>query len=342
MKKKLLSLLLTGIMAMSLMTGCGDTAATSTEQNSSETNVVAETDTSSADTTDAAGEVFQIGVLQLTQHAALDAANEGFIAALDASGIAYEVDQQNASGDQTTCVTIADKFVNDGKNLIYTIATPAAQAAAGATSDIPIVGSAITDYVEAGLIDSNEVPGGNVTGSSDMNPIDAQLELLLQLVPEAKTIGVFYSADEDNSILQAELFTAAAEAKGLAVEKFTISSSNEIQTVVQSMEGKVDACWIPTDNKLAAGMATVAMIANEIKLPVIPGESNMVNEGGLATYGLDYYQLGYLAGEMAVDILTNGTNPAEMPIQFLPADKCELTVNKETAEEIGIDLSVLE
>ena len=312
MKKNFLALLLTAIMAMSLLTGCG-----------------------------AANDTYQIGVLQLTQHAALDAANEGFIAALDASGIKYEVDQQNASGDSSTCVTVADKFVNDGKDLIYTIATPAAQAVAGATSDIPIVGSAITDYVEAGLIDSNDAPGGNVTGSSDMNPIDAQLDLLIQLVPAAKTIGVFYSADEDNTILQANLFTTAAEAKGLTVEKFTISNSNEIQTVVQSMEGKIDACWVPTDNKLAAGMATVAMIANEIKLPIIAGESNMVTEGALATYGLDYYQLGYLAGEMAVDILKNGKKPADMPIQFLPADKCELAVNEETAKAIGIDVSGL-
>lgn len=312
MKKNFLALLLTAIMAMSLLTGCG-----------------------------AANDTYQIGVLQLTQHAALDAANEGFIAALDASGIKYEVDQQNASGDSSTCVTVADKFVNDGKDLIYTIATPAAQAVAGATSDIPIVGSAITDYVEAGLIDSNDAPGGNVTGSSDMNPIDAQLDLLIQLVPAAKTVGVFYSADEDNSILQANLFTTAAEAKGLTVEKFTISNSNEIQTVVQSMEGKIDACWVPTDNKLAAGMATVAMIANEIKLPIIAGESNMVTEGALATYGLDYYQLGYLAGEMAVDILKNGKKPADMPIQFLPADKCELAVNEETAKAIGIDVSGL-
>ena len=313
MKKKLLALILVAVMAMTLMVGCG-----------------------SAD-----NQTYQIGVLQLTQHAALDAANEGFIAALDASGIKYEVDQQNASGEQTICGTIAEKFVNDGKDLIYTIATSAAQAVAGQTTDIPIVGSAITDYVEAGLVNSNEAPGGNVTGSSDMNPIDQQLDLLLQLVPDAKTVGVFYSADEDNSILQAALFTEKAEAKGLKVEKFTISSSNEIQTVVQSMEGKIDACYIPTDNKLASGMATVAMIANEIKLPVFPGESNMVVEGGLATYGLDYYQLGYLAGEMAVDILKNGKNPAEMPIQFLPADKCELTVNEETAKAIGIDVSGL-
>ena len=312
MKKKVLALVLTTIMSMSLLAGCG-----------------------------AKNDVYQIGVLQLVQHAALDAANEGFIAALDASGIKYEIDQQNAAGDSSTCVTVADKFVNDKKDLIYTIATPAAQAVAGATSDIPVVGCAITDYVAAGLADSNDAPGGNITGASDMNPIAAQLDLLLQLVPDAKTVGVFYSADEDNSVLQADLFTLSAQGKGLTVEKFTISNSNEIQTVVQSMEGKVDACWVPTDNKLAAGMATVAMVANEIKLPVICGESNMVTAGGLATYGLDYYELGYMAGEMAVEILTKGAKPAEMPIQFLPADKCELTVNEETAAKIGIDVSGL-
>lgn len=340
MKKNLLALLLTGVMTMSLLAGCGNDAQQSAGTTPT-TEVSTETAANDKETASTDEVVYKIGVLQLVQHAALDAANDGFIAALDASGIKYEVDQQNASGDSSTCVTVADKFVNDGKDLIYTIATPAAQAVAGATTDIPVVGSAITDYVEAGLVDSNDVPGGNITGSSDMNPIDAQLDLLLKLVPEAKTIGVFYSADEDNSVLQAELFTTAAEAKGLTVEKFTISNSNEIQAVVQSMEGKVDACWVPTDNKLAAGMATVAMVANEMKLPVICGESNMVLAGGLATYGLDYYQLGYLAGEMAVDILVNGANPAEMPIQFLPADKCELTVNEETAAEIGIDLSVL-
>ncbi len=330
MKKKLLALLLTAAMGMSLL-ACGSNSTPA--QGSAATE--SKTDASSDE------KVYKIGVLQLVQHDALDASNEGFVAALNDAGIKYELDSQNAAGDSSTCVTVADKFVNDKVDLIYTIATPAAQAVAGATSDIPVVGCAITDYVEAGLANSNDAPGSNVTGASDMNPIDAQLDLLLQLVPDAKTVAVFYSADEDNSVLQAKLFTEAAEAKSLTVEKFTISSSNEIQTVVQSMEGKVDACWIPTDNKLAAGMATVAMVANEIKLPTICGESNMVTAGGLATYGLDYYQLGYLAGEMAVEILVDGKNPAEMPIQFLPSDKCALATNEETAKAIGIDLSVL-
>ncbi len=330
MKKKLLALLLTAAMGMSLL-ACSSNNTPAQGSAATESKADASSDE----------KVYKIGVLQLVQHDALDASNEGFVAALNDAGIKYELDSQNAAGDSSTCVTVADKFVNDKVDLIYTIATPAAQAVAGATSDIPVVGCAITDYVEAGLANSNDAPGSNVTGASDMNPIDAQLDLLLQLVPDAKTVAVFYSADEDNSVLQAKLFTEAAEAKSLTVEKFTISSSNEIQTVVQSMEGKVDACWIPTDNKLAAGMATVAMVANEIKLPTICGESNMVTAGGLATYGLDYYQLGYLAGEMAVEILVDGKNPAEMPIQFLPSDKCALATNEETAKAIGIDLSVL-
>lgn len=341
MKKKILSLLLTGVMSMSLLAGCGGQSQ-STETAAQTDSVVTTEQAAATETAADTEQVYQIGVLQLTQHAALDAANEGFIAALDASGINYVVDQQNAAGDSSTCVTVADKFVNDDKDLIYTIATPACQAVAGATSEIPIIGCAITDYVDAGLITANDAPGGNVTGASDMNPIDAQLELLMKLVPDAKTIGVFYSADEDNSVLQANLFTEAATTAGLAVEKYTISNSNEIQTVVQSMEGKIDACYIPTDNKLAAGMATVGMVAEEISLPTICGESNMVLQGGLATYGLDYYELGYLAGEMAVDVLVNGADPAEMPIQFLPADKCELTVNEEVAAAIGVDLSVLD
>ncbi len=338
MKKKLLALLLTGVMGMSLLACGGDTKSAQGSESGTEVTSEAAAE-SKADTTDE--KTYKIGVLQLVQHDALDASNEGFVAALNDAGLKYELDSQNAAGDTSVCVTVADKFVNDKVDLIYTIATPAAQAVAGATTDIPVVGCAITDYVEAGLADSNDAPGSNVTGASDMNPIDAQLDLLLKLVPDAKTIGVFYSADEDNSVLQAKLFTEAAEAKSLTVEKFTISNSNEIQTVVQSMEGKIDACWIPTDNKLAAGMATVGMVANEIKLPVICGESNMVTAGGLATYGLDYYQLGYVAGEMAVKILTEGANPAEMAIQFLPADKCALAVNEETAKAIGIDLSVL-
>ncbi len=338
MKKRIVSLLLTGTLAMSMFVACGET----TESEQSEGTQASESVESSEEAEVVEGEVYEIGVLQLIQHDALDAANEGFIAALDEAGLNYEVDQQNASGDTATTNTIAEKFVTEEKDLILAIATPAAQAVQAKTEDIPVVGTAITDYVDAKLAESNEAPGYNITGSSDLNPVDVQLALMLDLVPDAETVGVFYSADEPNSEFQAGLFEAEAIAAGLVVERFTISNSNEIDAVVRSMAGVIDACYIPTDNKLASGMGTVSQAANEIGLPVICGEGNMVENGGLATYGLDYYELGYIAGEMAVDILVNGSNPAEMPIQFLPEEGFALIVNEDTAAELGIDLSVLE
>ncbi|MCD8036836.1 MAG: ABC transporter substrate-binding protein [Clostridiales bacterium] len=309
------------------------------------TAVLALTACSSSSTTDTSADtsaddtVYKIGVLQLTQHAALDNANQGFIDALDDSGINYEVDQQNASGDQSTCQTIAEKLVNDGNDLIYCIATQAAQAAAGLTQDIPIVLSAVTDPAESGLVASNDAPGGNVTGTSDLTPVAEQIELLTQILPDAKTVGILYCSAESNSEIQAQMAREACEENGLEYIDFTVSSSNEIQTVVESMVGKVDVIYAPTDNTIANGMATVAMVANDNGLPTICGESGIVEAGGLATYGIDYYEIGYMAGEMAVDILVNGADPAEMPIGYLSADKCELSVNEETAAILGIDLS---
>lgn len=330
MKKSLAAVV--AIMTALALTACSSTGSTeSTESNES---------TESTDAAD--GKTYKIGILQLTQHAALDNANAGFIAALDDSGISYTVDQQNASGDQPTCQTIAEKLVNDGNDLIYAIATPAAQAVAGMTKDIPIVLSAVTDPAESGLVADNNAPGGNVTGTSDLTPVAEQIDLLKQLIPDAKTVGILYCSAESNSAIQAEMAREACEENGLEAIDFTVSSTNEIQTVVESMVGKVDAIYAPTDNTIANGMATVAMIANDNGLPTICGESGMVDAGGLATYGIDYYQLGYMAGEMAVDILVNGTSPADIPIGYLSADKCELAVNEETAAKLGIDVSSIQ
>ncbi len=296
----------------------------------------------SAPEAEAASGAYKIGVIQLTEHPALDAANEGFIAALDDSGISYTVDQQNAQGDQSTCQTIASKLVNDNDDLILAIATPAAQAVAGSTTDIPIVGTAITDFAEAGLVEANDAPGGNVTGTSDLNPVSDQIALLQKLVPEAKKVGILYCSAEDNSGIQADLAEKACKDAGLSTERFTVSSSNEIQQVVESMAGKVDAVYAPTDNVIAAGIATVSMVANENNLPVICGEENMVNGGGLATYSLNYRDLGYRAGEMAVKILKGEAKPADMPIEYLSGDDLKLVVNEETAKTLGIDVSGLE
>ena len=297
-------------------------------------------DAASGDT--ASGSGYKIGVLQLTEHGALDQTNEGFIDALDDAGISYTVDQQSAQNDQSTCQTIASKFVNDGDDLIFAIATPAAQAVAGATTEIPIVGSAITDYAESGLVASNEAPGGNVTGSSDLTPVEDQIDLLRQLLPDAKTVGILYCSAESNSGVQVSLAEKALDAAGIAHERYSVSSSNEIQQMVESMVGKVDAIYAPTDNTIAAGMATVSMVANENALPVIVGCDTMVQDGGLASYSINYRDLGYKAGEMAVKILAEGADPADMPIEYLSSAECQLIVNQATADALGIDISGLE
>ena len=238
-----------------------------------------------------------------------------------------DIEQQNAGGEQSAAQTIANKLVNDKKDLMRAIATPAAQAVAGATSDIPVVITAVTDPAASGLVESNDAPGGNVTGSSDLTPVADQIELLTKLLPEA------------NSKLQAQMAMDALKEKGLTGVEYTVSSSNEIQTVVESMVGKVDAIYVPTDNVIAAGMTTVAMIATtEHKIPIIGAESAHVENGALATYGIDYFEIGKLAGEQAVEIL-NGKSPADIPIAYLSKDKCKLTINEEVAKELGIDTS---
>lgn len=283
----------------------------------------------------------KIGVLQLTEHPALDASNKGFVDALDEAGITYNIDQQNAQNDQSACQTIAHKLVNDGNDLILAIATPAAQAVAGATDEIPIIGTAITDFASAGLVQSNDKPGRNVTGSSDLTPVADQFDLLVKLLPQAKTVGVLYCTAESNSDVQVKLADQAAANHGLKLVRYSVSSSNEIQQVVESMVGKVDVVYTPTDNTIAAGMTTVTMIANDNKLPTICGEEGMVDNGGLATYGINYEELGKLAGQMAVKILKGESKPADMAIEHLDASKCTLKTNEETAKKLGIDLSVL-
>ncbi|MBE5994547.1 MAG: ABC transporter substrate-binding protein [Paenibacillaceae bacterium] len=343
-KAKALSLALASVMMLSLA-ACSGKAPEKTETTAGTTAAQSSEKASEAATTAAAktadGKQYKIGVLQLVQHTALDASNKGFIKALDDAGLNYTVDQQNASGDQPTCQTIASKLVNDGDDLILAIATPAAQAVAGATSEIPVLITAVTDPAASDLVESNEVPGGNITGTSDLTPVKEQISLLKKILPDAKTVGVLYCTAESNSEIQAKMAKEAIEAAGMTAVDYTVSSSNEIQTVVTSMVGKVDAIYAPTDNTIAAGMTTVAMIANENKIPTICGEEGMVKAGGLATYGIDYYELGYLTGKQAVKILTEGADVSKMPIEYLPLEKCKLSVNEETAKTLGIDLSGL-
>ena len=321
--KKLAALMLAGAMAASLAACGGQTASTDTTAAESADGEESKEAEQTAD-----GETYKIGVLQLTQHVALDKTNEGFVAALDDAGIKYEIDQQNAAGEQSACQTIAEKLVNDKDDLIFAIATPAAQAVAGVTDSIPILVSAVTDPAASGLVESNEVPGGNVSGTSDLTPVKEQIDLMQQIIPDVKKVGLLYCSAEANSVLQIDMAKEALDTAGIEYEDYTVSNSNEIPTVVESMVGNVDCVYTPTDNMIAAGMATVTMVTNENKL--------------LATYGIDYYQLGYMTGEQAVKILTEGADISKMPIGYLDASKCELSVNEETAQTLGIDVSGLE
>lgn len=284
---------------------------------------------------------YKIGVLQLTEHPALDAANKGFVEAIEAANINAKINQQNAQNDQSACQTIASTLVNEGCDLILAIATPAAQAVAGATADIPVVCTAITDFAASGLVEDNEAPGCNVTGTSDMNPVVDQIELLHQLVPEAKTVGLLYCTAESNSKLQIDLAAEELDRLGIEGVEYTASSSNEVQQVVESMVGKVDAIYTPTDNTIASAMTVIASIANENKVPTVCGEVAHVEAGGLASISINYEELGRRAGEMAVRILSEGADPADMPIETMTADECDLVYNQKTADTLDVDVSAL-
>ena len=296
---------------------------------------------SAASNADSAKKI-KIGIIQLVEHPALDQAYKGFVDGLAAEGYVdgdnISIDYQNAQGEQANCVTIANKLVNDRDNLIFAIATPAAQAVANLTKDIPILVSAVTDPKTANLVESNERPGTNVSGTSDLTPVAAQISLLKRILPNAKKVGLMYCSSEANSIFQIDLAKAACAAEGLEYVEASVSASNEIQQVTQGLVGKVDALYVPTDNMLAAGMANVAMVANQAKIPVICGEEGMVKSGGLATYGINYYELGKQTAKQAVAILRDGANPAEMPIEYL--EKCDLAVNHETEAAIGVKVPV--
>lgn len=285
---------------------------------------------------DADGEAaYRVGIIQLTEHAALDAAREGFVDALNESGLNIKIETQNAQGEQTVCATIATKFVNDEVDLILAIATPAAQAAAQATRDIPILVTAVTDPAASGLVASNDAPGGNVSGTSDMNPVEEQARLLTQLVPDAKTVGIMYHSSEDNSILQAEMAQQALEALGLTVEVFTCADGTEVQAVAQSAVSKVDALYLPTDNLMADTIATISMVCTPAGVPIICGEANMVDGGGTATYGIDYYRLGEQTAAQAIRILSEGADVSAMPIEYYSAE-LELVVNEEAMAQLGL------
>lgn len=281
-----------------------------------------------------------VGIIQLVDHSALNDARDGFIRALTDNGFVdgenFVLDYQNGQGDQSNLSTIADQFVAENAALVLAIATPAAVTMAGKTTEIPILGTAITDYVSARLVESNEKPGWNISGTSDMNPVAEQIALLKELVPDAKTVGVLYNSGEANSVLQAAMAKEAVEALGMQYTEITVSTTNDVQQAVQKIAGQCDALYLPTDNVISSSMPIIYGAAVENKLPVICGEPNQVKNGGMATLGISYDAIGYQTGLMAIEIL-NGADIAEMPIQFAN-NGFEYAFNKTFFDEIGLEI----
>jgi putative ABC transport system substrate-binding protein len=281
----------------------------------------------------------EIGVIKLVDHVALNQSEEGFVAALKEKGFVdgenLKITYQNGQNDTNNLSTIADKFVGDKVDLIFAIATPSAQAAAGKTTTIPIIATAITDFTSAGLVETDAVPNTNVSGTSDMNPIAAQVDLMLQLCPDVKTVGFLYNSSEPNSVLQADITKAILDEKGISYVEQTVSSTNEVQQAAASIVTECDAIYLPTDNVMASSMATINEITVSAKIPVICGESGMVKSGGFATLGINYYNLGYQAGEMAVKVL-NGEDISKMPVEF--STNYDYCINKEVTEALGITI----
>ncbi|HEM2743875.1 TPA: ABC transporter substrate-binding protein [Streptococcus suis] len=289
----------------------------------------------------ASSDVVKVGVLQYMEHESLTAAREGFVAELEANGYKegekLVLDYQNAQGDQANLQTISEQLI-DGNDIVLAIATPSAQSLATVSTETPIVFTAVTDPLSADLVESIEKPGGLLTGTSDQAPIDKQVELLGQAVPDAKTVGILYTTSERNSEVQVEQAKELLEKAGYKVVVKGITSSNEVQDATTSLMKDVDALFIPTDNTVASTMAMIGELSVEHKVPVIGGSTDMVDEGGLLTYGTNYEALGRQTAKMAINII-EGANVSETAVEY--PETVSLHVNEEMAQKLGIDTSKL-
>lgn len=312
--KRKITLLLCGLLGASLLVGCGGNAESGNETAKK-----------------------KIGVIQLIQHDALDNANKGFVDGLEEKGykdgVNIEIEQQNASGKPDTVQQIAGQLVSSNKDLIFAIATSPAQACCNATKDIPIVFSAVTNPVEDGIASDWKSSGRNVTGTSDMANIDEQLVLLKEVLPDAKTLGVVYTTSETNSVNQVNELEALAPKYGLEIKKIGVANINEINQVLSNAIGDIDVLYAPTDNNVAASYELVAQIALKENKPVIGAEQAVVEKGGFISKGIDYYELGKMAGYKAAEVL-DGKNPKDIEIETMK--ELAITVNTDVAEKLGI------
>ena len=333
--KKLLAAGLALTMSLSLTACMGGTANSSSAASSG-----AESSSGSAAASSGTDGVYNIGICQQMQHVSLDEATQGFEDALtELLGEGnVEFDYQNAGGEQANCTSIVSKFVTDNVDLIMANATTAVQCAKEATTEIPVIGTSVTDYVSTGIVDSAENPGSNVTGYSDLSDANNHVELIQQLLPEAKTVAILYSTGEENSRIQAESAAAAFEAAGLTAESYTANDSNDISSVVTEACTQADVIYVPTDNLMAANMELVKNVALNQKVPVVSCFTADENDGALLSISISYYTMGYLAGEMAYEILVNGADPASMPIGVMSVEDMDITINQSVADELGITI----
>ena len=284
-----------------------------------------------------------IGITQIVEHPALDAARDGFIAALEEAGfkegedVVYDL--QNAQGDFTNAISIAQKFKDDKVDLIVAIATPTAQAALQVNQEIPIVINAVTDPVAASLAKSWESSGNNLTGMSDAAPNKQQVELIPQFLPAAKNVGTIYNAGEANSVVQIEVAKEVCEELGLKLIEVTVSNSSEVLMAAQSLAGRVEAIYIVTDNTVVSALESVIKVCNQEKIVLILADPSTVDKGALASYGIDYFSLGKKSGEIALKII-KGAKPSDIPIQTITDPKdLQFVVNLDAAKILGLSIS---
>lgn len=282
---------------------------------------------------DDADKTYKVGVCQIVQHPALDEATRGFKEALEKEfGDKVTIDVQNAANDPATCATICNGFVSSGVDLIMANATPSLQAAMTATTTIPIVGTSVTDYATAlDIKDWTGKTGMNITGTADLAPLAEQAKMVKELCPNAKTVGILYCTGEANSVYQAKVVSEELKNLGLDVKEYTVADTNEVAAVTQTACDETDVIYIPTDNTMASSTGTIEPITTKANKPVIAGEEGIAKGCGVATLSISYYSIGYKAGEMAIEILKNGANPAEMEIAYDTAPVNKYVADRATA-----------
>lgn len=283
-----------------------------------------------------AEKTYKVGILQLVQHQALDAATKGFRDALNEKlGDKVVFDEQNAQGDPATCATIANGLVSSGVDLILANATPALQAVAAATADIPVLGTSITEYgVALDIQDFNGTVGGNISGTSDLAPLDQQAAMIKELFPNAKTIGLIYCSAEANSLYQVNTVKAHLEGLGYTATLYPFSDSNDLASIVTTAVGANEVLYVPTDNTVASNTGIIDNICQPAQIPVVTGEKGICAGCGVATLSIDYYDLGYATGEMAYKVLNGESTIATMPIEYAP--KFTKMYNAAICEKLGI------